>query len=233
MTHRYTTKELRRIADLADRDLAGADATDILRWSAQTFGDHALVTQSMANAALAHMVSDVAPEIPVVFLDTGYHFAETLETRDRVAERTNITLINLTPSVTMAEQERQFGVDLYKRDPDRCCQLRKVRPMDEFLIDYDAWITGMRLAAAPHRKERRVIEYDARRHLVKINPLLNWSDDELLRYTIENDVTVNPLMFDGYPSIGCEPCTRRVDPTEDPRAGRWMGSGKLECGLHI
>jgi phosphoadenosine phosphosulfate reductase len=233
MTHRYTTKELRRIADLADRDLAGADATDILRWSAQTFGDHALVTQSMANAALAHMVSDVAPEIPVVFLDTGYHFAETLETRDRVAERTNITLINLTPSVTMEEQERQFGVDLYKRDPDRCCQLRKVRPMDEFLIDYDAWITGMRLAAAPHRKERRVIEYDARRHLVKINPLLNWTDDELLRYTMENDVTVNPLMFDGYPSIGCEPCTRRVDPTEDPRAGRWMGSGKLECGLHI
>jgi phosphoadenosine phosphosulfate reductase len=233
MTHRYTTKELRRIADLADRDLSGADATDILRWSAQTFGDHALLTQSMANAALAHMVADVAPEIPVVFLDTGYHFAETLETRDRLAERTDITLINLTPSVSMEEQERQFGPDLYKRDPDRCCQLRKVRPMDEFLIDYDAWITGMRLAAAPHRKERRVIEYDARRHLVKINPLLNWSDDDLLRYTIENDVTVNPLMFDGYPSIGCEPCTRRVDPTEDPRAGRWMGSGKLECGLHI
>ena len=233
MTTRYTTKDLRRIADLAEHDLADADPTDILKWAGVTFGDHALVSQSMANTALAHMVAQVAPEIPVVFLDTGYHFAETLATRDLLVERTGVTLITITPLLTIEEQDAKFGPDLNKRDSDRCCQIRKVRPMDDFLIDYDAWITGMRLAAAPHRTERRVFEYDARRHLVKINPLLHWSDDDLIRYTLENDITVNPLMFDGFPSIGCEPCTRRVDPTEDPRAGRWAGSGKLECGLHI
>jgi phosphoadenosine phosphosulfate reductase len=105
--------------------------------------------------------------------------------------------------------------------------------MDDFLLDYDAWITGMRLGAAPHRRERKIIEYDPRRHLIKVNPILHWSDDDLLRYTIENDVTVNPLLYDGYPSIGCAPCTKRVDPSDDPRSGRWAGSGKLECGLHI
>lgn len=233
MTSRFTTRELRRIADLAQRDFGDADAEDILTWAAATFGDHALLTQSMANTALAHMVATVAPEIPVVFLDTGYHFPETLATRDALVERTGVKVINLVPTMSIEEQDRRFGPYLHDRDSDRCCQIRKVRPMDDFLIDYDAWITGMRLAAAPHRKERRVIEYDARRHLVKINPLLNWSDEDLFRYTMENDITVNPLMFDGYPSIGCAPCTRRVDPSEDPRAGRWAGSGKLECGLHI
>ncbi len=233
MSQRYTTKELRDIADLAQRDLHDADAADILKWVGATFGEHALVSQSMANAALAHMAASVAPEIPVVFLDTGYHFPETLETRDRLVERTGVTLINVVPAISIEEQDRRFGPYLHKRDPDRCCHLRKVRPMDDFLIDYDAWVTGMRLAAAPHRKERKVIEFDPRRHLVKVNPLLFWSDDDLLRYTIENDVTVNPLMYEGYPSIGCEPCTRRVEPTDDPRAGRWAGSGKLECGLHI
>lgn len=233
MTTRYTTRDLRRIADLAQRDFGDADPPDILKWAAVTFGENALLTQSMANTALAHMVAQVAPEIPVVFLDTGYHFPETLATRDALVERTGVRLINLVPTMSIEEQDRRFGPYLYERDSDRCCQIRKVRPMDDLLIDYDAWITGMRLAAAPHRKERRVIEYDARRHLVKINPLLNWSDDDLIQYTLENDITVNPLMFDGYPSIGCEPCTRRVDPSEDPRAGRWAGSGKLECGLHI
>lgn len=229
----YTTKELRQIADLAQRDLQDADALDVVSWVGATFGTHALLTQSMANSALAHMVAAVAPTIPVVFLDTGYHFPETLETRDRLVERTGVTLINLTAPITVEEQDRRFGPELHKRDPDRCCHIRKVRPMDDFLLDYDAWITGMRLAAAPHRRERNIIEYDPRRHLVKVNPLLHWSDDDLLRYTIENDVTVNPLMYDGYPSIGCAPCTKRVDPSDDPRSGRWAGSGKLECGLHI
>ena len=233
MSLRYTTRELREIADLAQQDMQSADAADIVKWVGATFGEHALLTQSMANNALAHMVAEVAPEIPVVFLDTGYHFKETLETRDRLVERTGVTLINLTPSITVEEQDRQFGPYLHKRDPDRCCHLRKVRPMDDFLLGYDAWITGMRLAAAPHRKERKVIEYDARRHLVKVNPLLFWTDEQLLTYTVERDITVNPLLYDGYPSIGCEPCTRRVDPSDDPRAGRWAGSGKLECGLHI
>jgi len=233
MSPHFTTRELRQIADLGQRDLEHADALDVIKWVGATFGDNALLTQSMANSTLAHMVADVAPEIPVVFLDTGYHFPQTLRTRDELVERTGVTLITLTPPISVEEQDERFGPELNKRDPDRCCYIRKVRPMDEFLLHYDAWITGMRLAAAPHRRERKIIEFDPRRHLVKVNPLLHWSDDDLLRYTIENDVTVNPLLYDGYPSIGCEPCTRRVDPSDDPRSGRWAGSGKLECGLHI
>lgn len=233
MTPRHTTKEMRTLAELGERELHDADARDILRWTDENFGEHALLTQSMANNALAHLVAEVAPSIPVVFLDTGYHFPETLQTRDRLVERTGVNLITLIPTISIEEQNAQFGPELYERDPDRCCHLRKVRPMDDFIAGYDAWITGMRLAAAPHRRERKVIEYDARRHIVKINPLLYWTDQQLLEFTIVNDITVNPLMYDGYPSIGCAPCTRRVEPSDDPRAGRWAGSGKLECGLHI
>lgn len=233
MSQRSTTKELQLLADLGQRKLQDASAEDILRWVDVNFGEHALLTQSMANNALAHMVAEVAPSIPVVFLDTGYHFSETLATRDALVERTNVKLITLTPRMSIEEQDAEFGAELHQRDPDRCCQIRKVRPMDEFIGGYDAWITGMRLAAAPHRRERKVIEYDTRRHVVKVNPLLFWSDEDLLKYTIEKDVTVNPLMYDGYPSIGCQPCTRRVEGSDDPRAGRWAGSGKLECGLHI
>ncbi len=233
MSQRHTTKELRTLAELGQRRLHDADARDILRWVDVNFGEHALVTQSMANSTLAHLVAEVAPSIPIVFLDTGYHFPETLQTRDQLVERTGVTLVNLTPALSIEQQDAEFGPELYLRDPDRCCQIRKVRPMDEFIAGYDVWITGMRLAAAPHRAERKVIEFDTRRHVIKVNPLLYWSDDDLLKFTLENDVTVNPLLYDGYPSIGCQPCTRRVEGSTDPRAGRWAGSGKLECGLHI
>jgi len=191
-----------------------------------------VLTQSMANTALAYLISQVAPEIPVVFLDTGYHFPETLETRDALASRTNLTIISVSPKHSVAEQDAEHGPDLWQRDPDLCCKMRKVEPMENLIDGYDAWITGMRHETAPHRATVPVVQFDETRGVVKIAPILHWSDAQLLRYTMENDVPVNPLMYDGYPSIGCGPCTKRVDSGEDPRAGRWAGQGKNECGLH-
>jgi phosphoadenosine phosphosulfate reductase len=167
-----------------------------------------------------------------VFLDTGYHFEETLRTRDELQRRTGLPLLNITPRQTVAEQDAEHGAELWRRDPDLCCRLRKVEPMEEMLLGYDAWITGLRISVAPHRAGTPIVEFDERRGVLKIAPVLDWSDDDLLRYTLENDVVVNPLIYQGYPSIGCEPCTHPVAEGEDPRAGRWRGLGKNECGLH-
>jgi phosphoadenosine phosphosulfate reductase len=229
---RYTADELRVIARVASADLEGARAQDVIGWAATAFRGRVLISQSMANTALAHIVHTVAPEIPLVFIDTGYHFEETLATRDDLIARTGLTVLNLTPTRSVAEQDAQHGPDLWQRDPDLCCRLRKVEPMEELLLAYDAWISGLRIAAAPHREGTPIVSFDDRRGVLKVNPLLHWSDDELLEYTLENDVPVNPLMYRGYPSIGCAPCTHPVSDSDDPRAGRWRGLGKTECGLH-
>lgn len=230
---RFDADELRVLARIASSDLIGAKADDIVRWAAESFGERVLVSQSMANTALAHVVHRVAPQIPLVFIDTGYHFPETLQTRDDVITRTGMTVLSITAPQTVAEQDAQHGPELWKRDPDLCCRMRKVEPMEEMLLGYDAWISGMRKAAAPHRAETPIVSFDERRGVLKINPLLDWSDDDLLAYTLQHDVPVNPLMFEGYPSIGCAPCTRPVASGQDPRAGRWQGMGKTECGLHV
>lgn len=228
----YSAEELRVIARVASADLQGAQARDIVRWAAEAFRDRVLISQSMANTALAHLVHTVAPEIPLVFIDTGYHFDETLATRDDLVARTGLTVLSITPAQSVAEQDAQYGADLWARDPDLCCRLRKVQPMEDLLVGYDVWISGLRIAAAPHRAGTPIVSFDERRGVLKVNPLLHWSDEDLLAYTLENDVPVNPLMYQGYPSIGCAPCTFAVAPEEDPRAGRWPGLGKTECGLH-
>ncbi len=229
---RRTPEELEQLARYAAIDLAGASAQEIIRWSADVFGKRVVLSQSMANTALAHLINSVAPEIEIVFLDTGVHFPETLQTRDRLISTTSLKVINAIPPITVAEQAAMYGEELWKTNPDLCCQIRKVKPMEDLLRNYDAWINGMRHASALHRKGRKVVEYDEERQVIKIAPMLHWSDQQLLRYTLENDVVMNPLMYDGYPSIGCAPCTKRVAVGEDPRAGRWSGTGKTECGLH-
>lgn len=229
---RYDAEELRILARIANADLGGAKADDVVRWASEAFGTRVLVTQSMANTALAHVVHRVAPTIPLVFVDTGYHFIETMKTRDEVIARTGMTVLSIAPLQTVAEQDAEYGPELWNRDPDLCCRLRKVEPMEEMLLGYDAWISGMRKAAAPHRAETPIVSFDERRGVLKINPLWDWSDEDLLAYTLAHDVSVNPLMFEGYPSVGCAPCTKRVTSGQDPRAGRWQGIGKNECGLH-
>jgi phosphoadenosine phosphosulfate reductase len=225
--------DLKALADEANEKLADASAREILAWARATFGDELVVTASMADGVLPYLASEAAPGVDVVFLDTGYHFVETIGTRDAVGATLEINLINITPEQTVAEQDATYGKDLYKTDPDKCCALRKVAPLNEALSGYTAWVTGVRREESPTRANTQVVEYDARRNMVKLNPIAPWTQDDLDGYIADNGVLVNPLQYDGYPSIGCEPCTKRVAPGEDPRSGRWAGRAKTECGLHV
>ena len=217
----------------AAQALADAPAEEILRWATDTFGDRICVTSSMTDAVIIHVASQIKPGIDVVFLDTGYHFPETVGTRDAVAAVYPVNLINVTPSRTVAEQDAELGPRLYGRNPDLCCYLRKVEPLERALSSYDAWITGVRRDETVERREARVVEWDGRREMVKVNPIVSWSGKQVDDYIAENGILVNPLVYDGYPSIGCATCTRKVAPGENPRAGRWAGTGKTECGIHL
>lgn len=229
-----TTTDLEALATEAGRDLEGADATDIVRWAADAFGARFAVASSMQDTVLLHLVQSVIPEVDVLFLDTGYHFAETIETRDRVAARyPRLQVRNLTPRQTVAQQDADYGKDLFATDPDLCCALRKTHPLDEALDDYDAWATGLRRVESATRANTPVVSFDPRRDKVNVAPLALWTDEQVEAYAAEHDLISNPLLTQGYPSIGCAPCTRRVAAGEDPRAGRWSGTDKTECGIHL
>jgi phosphoadenosine phosphosulfate reductase len=224
--------ELRDLVRHAGAELELAPAEVIVEWAVATFGERFCITSSMADAVLAHLASRVAPGIDVVFLDTGYHFAETIGTRDAVEATLPVRMLTITPAQSVAEQDAAYGKDLFTRDPDLCCALRKVRPLEQSLASYDAWATGLRRAETHNRVIAPVIGWDAKKRKVKVSPLARWSDEDVERYVAEHGVLVNPLQHDGYPSIGCWPCTRRVAPGEDARSGRWAGTGKTECGIH-
>ncbi|WP_069812492.1 phosphoadenylyl-sulfate reductase [Streptomyces sp. TP-A0874] len=229
---RHTPGELRELARTAGRRLEDAPALDILRWAADTFGSRFCVTSSMEDAVVAHLASRAVPGVDVVFLDTGYHFPETIGTRDAVAAVLDVRLITLTPRQTVAEQDAEYGAALYERDPDLCCALRKVEPLSRGLVGYDAWATGLRRDESPTRADTPVVGWDPKRGKVKIAPIARWSQQDVDGYVLEHGVLTNPLLGDGYASVGCAPCTRRVREGEDARAGRWAGRGKTECGLH-
>jgi phosphoadenosine phosphosulfate reductase len=212
--------------------LEGASAEDILGWAAEEFGDGLAVTASMQDNVLTHLAARVKPGIEVLFLDTGYHFVETIGTADAVEAVYDVNVRRLLPLLTVAQQDEQYGPELFSRNPDLCCAMRKVAPLDAAMNGYDAWATGLRRAESPTRAGTPVVAFDAKRARVKIAPLAAWSDEDVDRYLTEHSVMVNPLLSAEYPSIGCEPCTRRVAPGEDPRAGRWAGLNKTECGLH-
>ena len=224
--------ELQAVADEAAVKLAGAPAEDVLTWAAEEFGDRICVTSSMTDTVLVDLASRSKPGISVIFLDTGYHFAETIGTRDAAAALYPVNLINAMPSRTVAEQDRDLGPRLYGRNPDLCCYLRKVAPLEKALEPYDAWITGLRREETAARRAARVVEWDPRRRMVKVNPIIEWTQEQVDAYIEERGVLVNPLVYDGYPSIGCATCTLRVEPGADPRSGRWAGTGKTECGIH-
>jgi phosphoadenosine phosphosulfate reductase len=178
------------------------------------------------------VASTVIPGVDVLFLDTGYHFVETIGTADAIEAVYPVTLRRLLPLQTVAEQDAEHGKDLFARDPDLCCALRKVAPLNRALRGYEAWATGMRRAESATRANTPVVEFDAKRGKVRIAPLAAWSDDDVAHYIEQNNVLVNPLLSDEYPSIGCEPCTRKVLPGQDSRAGRWAGLTKTECGIN-
>ena len=211
IAQRSDARVLQAVTHYVKAGLQSVDAAEIIRWAADSFAGRLVATQAMANTTISHLIALVAPEIPVVFLATGYPFLEKLQTQDDLVACTNIHLLSITPTMSVKEQDDIYGENLLDRDPDLCCKLRKVVPMEESLVGYEAWITGLRVAAAPHREDVPVVEYNEKRGVLKISPLLNWSDEDLLRYTTENDLPVNPFMYQGYPSIRCAPCTARVD----------------------
>ena len=170
--------------------------------------------------------------IDVLFLDTGYHFVETIGTRDAVEAVYDINVVNVTPENSVAKQDELFGKDLFAREPNECCRMRKVEPLGKALQSYSAWVTGIRRVEAPTRANAPLISWDKAFGLVKINPLAAWTDEDMQNYIDANDVLVNPLVFEGYPSIGCAPCTAKPAEGADPRSGRWAGTSKTECGLH-
>lgn len=227
-----TTEELMEIVVGVGGDLELAPAEQVIEWAVETFGPRFCVTSSMADSVLAHLASTVAPGVDVVFLDTGYHFAETLGTRDAVEATLPVNLRTVTPRQTVAEQDEDLGPELWRTNPDLCCHLRKVEPLNDTLSQYDAWATGLRRADSRSRAATPILAWDSRREKVKLSPLAHWSDQAIIRYVDTHGVLLNPLLSDGYPSIGCQPCTRRVAPGEDIRSGRWAGSAKTECGIH-
>ena len=228
-----TAAELRALADEASERFADATADQVVAWASATFGRSLAVACSMAgDTVVPHLVAQASPGVDVLFLATGYHFPETLGTRDALAATVDARVVDVLPLRTVAEQDAERGPELYARDPAECCRLRKVEPIERELATYEAWVTGVRREDNPLRAGTRLVEWDARHQMVKVNPLAAWSFDDLLDYAGRHGVPVNLLLADGYPSIGCAPCTRRVEPGEDPRAGRWAGLAKTECGLH-
>jgi phosphoadenosine phosphosulfate reductase len=230
--HPQPGDDLSQVARRANKELADASATEILTWAHETFGSGLVLTSSLADTVTIHLAEQVAPGIDVLFLDTGYHFAETIGTRDAVAAVHDVNLITLTPVQTVAEQDATRGKDLFATDPDQCCALRKTAPLDDALAGYTAWVSGVRRADSAARAKTPIVSWDLRRRIVKVAPIATWSDDDLADYIEEHGLMINPLLQDGYPSIGCAPCTSRA-PADDPRAGRWAGLAKTECGIHL
>jgi phosphoadenosine phosphosulfate reductase len=224
---------MERLAAEAAEALAGAPAEEVVTWAAETFGSRICITSSMTDAVVVHLVSQLKPGIDVLFLDTGYHFAETIGTRDAVSAVYQVNVVNVTPATTVAEQDAELGPKLYSRNPDLCCYLRKVVPLQQALGPYDAWFTGVRREESDARSDTKVVSWDAKRKMVKVNPIVEWTQQEVDDYIADNGVLVNPLVYDGYPSIGCATCTLRVEPGADPRSGRWAGTAKTECGIHL
>lgn len=231
---RRSPDALRALAEAGAAELGEASADEVIAWVARTFStDAAAVACSMADAVLPHAVSRQLPGVDVLFLDTGYHFSETHDTRGDVARLLPVRIVDVLPERTVVEQDTAHGAELFARDPNLCCALRKVDPLHRVLGGYEVWFTGVRRDEAPTRANTPLIGWDERNGLVKVNPLAAWSFDDILDYAGRHNVPVNPLMGQGYPSIGCAPCTQPVAAGDDPRSGRWASLAKTECGLHL
>lgn len=224
------TQDLQKIS--LQLEAEGAEAT--VRWALDTFHPEVVMASSfgLEDVALIHMASVHRQDARIFYLDTDLLFKETYQTRDRLQEKYGMEFIRVRASLTLMEQTAVHGAELWRRAPDACCNIRKVVPLGSFLNGEKAWITGIRREQSPARKNAQVVEWDDKFSLVKVNPLAAWTHDDVRAYIRENDVPYNLLHDEGYPSIGCIPCTRAVAAGEDPRAGRWSGFDKTECGLH-
>lgn len=222
------------ILELAGR-FEGRPAEEVLEWAAGHFAPRLAMTSSFGaeGVVLIDLLARVAPRTPVIYLDTGFHFRETEELKEQLRERYDLNLVEQRAALSVAEQDALYGERLYARDPDACCRLRKVEPLREALAGYDAWIAALRRDQSPTRAGIGVVEWSPRHGLLKLNPLAAWTRGQVWDYITRHHLPYNPLYDEGYASIGCAPCTRRVAAGSHERSGRWEGQGKLECGIHL
>ena len=216
--------------------LETASAHETLAWGFDTFSDRIALSTAFgpSGVVLMHLASQVSPGAKVFFIDTGFHFAETISMIDRIEGRLNVNIETISPRLSVEEQASLYGADLNLLDPDRCCALRKVDPTKQMLDRVDAWVTALRRDQGPSRAELRALETKELegRFLAKLNPLVRWTKAEIWQHILEHQLPYNPLHDQGYPSIGCAPCTQPASDSGNERAGRWAGRGKSECGLH-
>ena len=214
-------------------DVESMTAEECLLWAYDRFGSKLCLTCSWQkqSSVLVHMVGELGLDIPVIELDTALFFRETYETREKLVEKYGLELIR-PDVISVAEQHKQEGPNLWESSPDRCCHVRKVEPLERALRDYDAWISGIRREQSLTRKDAQRVEFSERYDVWKIQPLVDWDAKRVDAYIHVNEIPYNPLHDAGYPSIGCIPCTRPVSREQDERAGRWADSDKIECGIH-
>ncbi|QDH20704.1 phosphoadenylyl-sulfate reductase [Saccharibacillus brassicae] len=225
--------EKEEFARIKAEELEQLSAEEVIRFAAQQYDSLTFACSFGAeDVVIVDMLQHISPSTDVFYLDTDFHFKETYETRDRMIERYGLDFVRVSPLLTPAEQDVQHAPQLWTSDPNLCCNIRKVEPLTRNLSRYDAWITGIRRDQAPTRANSKKVEYDYKFGLMKFNPLADWTSEDVWAYIRDNDVIYNPLHDRNFPSIGCEQCTRQVMPGEDPRAGRWAGNDKTECGLH-
>ena len=224
-------------AELAAANVAlqGQSPQEVLRWAVRQF--HPRLTMATAfgseGCCLLHMLAEIEPAVHVFNLETGYQFPESLELRERILDRYGIAVEYVRPAESVADYEARHHGPLYLYQPDQCCHDRKIVPLRKALVGYDAWLSAIRRDQTEHRAAAGVIQWDAKFNLYKVNPLLTWTRNDVWRFIQRHDVPYNPLHDRSYPSIGCWPCTRAVVTGEDERAGRWSGTAKKECGLHV
>ncbi len=218
-------------------DLSGKPPIEIIRWAWETYGERLMTTTAFGYSGMAmlHMLSKVAPDVPIYFINTGYHFSQTIEFRDFCRDRLGMNIIDLTPETPREKFESIHGDDLMRRDPDKCCAHNKVAPMTRLLAErrYDGWLAALRRDQAKTREGVRIIEPRTASGIVKVHPLAEWTKAQVWHYINQNKVPTHPLHEEGFMSIGCAPCTRPVGLGEDERDGRWAGKTKTECGIHL
>jgi phosphoadenosine phosphosulfate reductase len=219
---------------LTETEIEALPAEDVLRWAVEEFGERLCLSCSWQkqSSVLVHMVAELGLDVHIIELDTHLFFRESYETRETLVERYGLTLI-VPEVITIAEQHKREGPNLWETNPDQCCHIRKVEPLLRLLEPYDAWVSGIRREQSPSRASARKVERSQRYGVWKVQPLADWSEKDVWGYIMRNEIPYNPLHDVGYRSIGCIPCTRPTRPDEEERAGRWAGSDKLECGIHV
>jgi phosphoadenosine phosphosulfate reductase len=227
----WTMNELEQ----ASQELEGSSPEMVLRWGFENFAPDIVQATGFGpeGVVLMHMVSRIRPETVTFYLDTDLLFPETYALRDELAQRLGVRFERVPGSLPLDVQAGKYGPELWKRDPDLCCYVRKVVPQRQYLSQHRAWITGIRRDQTAFRANAGLVEWDTTNKMVKLNPLAAWTSEQVWSHIREHDLPYNALHDQGYPSIGCWPCTRAVAPGEDPRAGRWSGTLKTECGIHL